>query len=263
MILAIAVAISVFLGVVIGAPLLQSINPGIGLWITEVGLIFGLTSGIVYKSGRDPLRYAGLTRPRASLLLFGFALGLLNYFALVVPIQFAAASFFPPWVRDLFDVSRLLRTQKLGQLVLILSAACLAAPFCEEFVFRGIIQRGFMPPAFPPRRAILLTAVIFSIFHVDPVGFFARVELGALFGLLFFRTRSLWPSIAAHAANNAVSSAIFFIAKGQENAPNEQPSWNAILFMSASGLLLLQGVLWLGRRSGIQLFGPDQGEPAG
>ena len=64
-----------------------------------------------------------------------------------------------------------------------------------------------MPPGRPTARAgLVTTAFVFSAFHLDPVGFLARFELGLLFGLFFFRTGSLWPGIAAHAANNLVST---------------------------------------------------------
>ena len=41
---------------------------------------------------------------------------------------------------------------------------------------------------------MLVTAVIFSAFHFDPVGFVARVEFGVLFGALRLYTGSLWPA---------------------------------------------------------------------
>ncbi len=92
-----------------------------------------------------------------------------------------------------------------------------AAPLREELFFRGFMQRGLAEQR-GPARAIVVTAFVFSAFHLDPVGLAARFELGVLFGLLAWRAGSLWPAIAAHAANNAISSVLFFAAGDAKEA---------------------------------------------
>jgi len=164
------------------------------------------------SSGR--VRYAGVSFPGWRPIGFGFALGAVNFFAIVVPIQFAAQSIAPLWMKEQFDMSHLLENQTPWELAALIGGVGLAAPFCEEFVFRGVLQQGLMSSLSNARRAIAWTAVIFSAAHLDPVGFSARLELGVLFGILFWKTGSIWPGAMAHAANNLVSTGIYFAVKG-------------------------------------------------
>ncbi|HSP81360.1 MAG TPA: CPBP family intramembrane glutamic endopeptidase, partial [Myxococcaceae bacterium] len=75
---------------------------------------------------------------------------------------------------------------------------------------------------------------------------------GVLFGWLVVRTGSLWPSMLAHAANNLVSTALFFTA--EELSPEKQEAAGrgeellAVLMFAALGAIVLWGVLAVGRR---------------
>ncbi|HET9450129.1 MAG TPA: CPBP family glutamic-type intramembrane protease, partial [Aggregicoccus sp.] len=108
-----------------------------------------------------------------------------------------------------------------------------------------------MPPAFSTERAVVVSAVVFSAFHLDPVGFFARVQLGLLFGLLLLRTGSLWPGIAAHSANNVVSTILFFAAGGVE-APVETEAEAGLLgvaLLSMVGMVSFFAMMRAARRN--------------
>jgi membrane protease YdiL (CAAX protease family) len=221
----------------------QILNTAAGIWFTELFVFLGIAWVRVRLSGRDPARYAGLVRPHWPSAAFGFALGVVNFFTLVVPIQFLAQSIAPASWREHWDVTNLFRNQTPLELGVIVLGVVAAAPFCEEFVFRGVLQRGLMPPSLSPRAAVVLTAIIFSAFHLDPVGFPARLELGLVFGLLFLRTGSLWPGMLAHAANNLISTVLYFGLNGTPAAEEAQPSWSGILSVSMLGALLLLGLI--------------------
>jgi uncharacterized protein len=96
-----------------------------------------------------------------------------------------------------------------GTALLLLSAAltCVVAPVCEEFLFRGYIftalcnWKGIWPAA-------AITGVIFGGVHVGSAPVVDLVPLAALgFGLclLYRRTGSLYPCIAAHSLNNSLA----------------------------------------------------------
>ena len=112
--------------------------------------------------------------------------------------DFAAfvASLFPQDDSDLrmFD---LLMNSGLATLV----AICLVAPFLEEMLFRGIILRGFLAH-YPPNTAIILSALLFGISHLNIYQIPGAILIGCFLGWLFYRTKSLWPCIIAHAAYN-------------------------------------------------------------
>ena len=76
--------------------------------------------------------------------------------------------------------------------------------FCEEAFFRGFLQRQF-GRMMNPHLAVWLTAAIFSLIHFQFLGFFSRMVLGGMLGYFMFYSRSIWPSVIAHFAFNAVS----------------------------------------------------------
>ncbi|MCP3143406.1 CPBP family intramembrane metalloprotease [Pyxidicoccus sp. QH1ED-7-1] len=223
----------------------QFLNPAFGIWFTELFVFLALGWVMLRFARWRPAVYTGLTPvPRASTV-FGFLLGVANFFALVVPIQFLAQKVAPEWLTKLFDGSRLFQGQTSVELALILAGVTVAAPLCEEFFFRGIFQKGLTParPA-SPVRALVISSVVFSAFHLDPVGFVARVELGLLFGWLYLRTGSLWPSIGAHAANNAVSSVAFLVAKAMgPEASEAETDPRAVLALAGLGWVALLGLM--------------------
>ncbi|MGE6763365.1 CPBP family glutamic-type intramembrane protease [Corallococcus interemptor] len=243
-VLAAALAFGLF--VTVGA-VTQLLNPAFGVWFTEVFLFLGLAWIMLRRSGYRPAVYAGLTPFLGPATLFGFLLGVANFVGVVVPVQFLAQQVAPSWLREMFDASRLFEGQSPVELALLLGGVSVAAPLCEEFFFRGLFQKSLTPPApASPWRALIISSVVFSAFHLDPVGFLARAELGLLFGWLFWRTGSLWPGIAAHAANNIVSSALFLIAThsglAKDGGSEDVTDWRAVLGLALFGWSALLGL---------------------
>lgn len=232
--------VTLVLFIFVGGPL-QALNVAFGLWFSEVFIFFGAPWVALRLSGRDPVRYAGLPFSGWQAAAFGFLLGVANFFALVVPLQYLALLVTPDWLEELVDPSRIFRDATPVELFFIVAGVGVTAPLCEEYFFRGVFQQGLASRR-PPASAVVLTALIFSAFHLDPVGFLARFELGLLFGFLFLRSGSLWPGVMAHAANNLVSTALYFgfeesIASGEETDPV------GVLLVSGLGLLALSGLL--------------------
>jgi uncharacterized protein len=77
------------------------------------------------------------------------------------------------------------------------------APLTEELLFRGIILRGFQFH-YGKWKAIFLSAVLFSLFHLNPYQFFSAFIGGLILGWLFLETGSLMPCIIAHAFFNSI-----------------------------------------------------------
>ena len=113
----------------------------------------------------------------------------------------------------------------------------LVAPFTEEVLFRGQFLRGFLARYATP-LAIALSAAYFSAMHLNPVQIPATLMLGILSGILYERTRSVWPSIVAHMLNNAVPAMAIFQAGQAKHAAKAalQPAVGAALAMVAAGL---------------------------
>lgn len=115
---------------------------------------------------------------------------------------------------------------------------CIVAPLLEEMLFRGIILRGFLNH-YPADKAILLSAALFGVAHMNVYQGVTATILGWFLGLLFVVTRSLWPCILAHAAYNGCI--YFFYVYGYEPAPNSGYVTGGTLAVS------LLGIYWLHR----------------
>lgn len=82
---------------------------------------------------------------------------------------------------------------------------------CEEVLFRGYLLRNF-EKSMTPVLAIVASGLLFGLYHVRLTQLIPLAVLGMLLAWLTIRTRSIWPAVAAHFANNgsAVLFATFF-----------------------------------------------------
>ena len=75
---------------------------------------------------------------------------------------------------------------------------------CEEYFFRGVVQKGIYSITHNATVAILFSSIFFSIAHVDVYGFLPRIVYGITLGMLFWQSRCIVYPIIAHALNNAM-----------------------------------------------------------
>lgn len=84
------------------------------------------------------------------------------------------------------------------------------AGFCEEFIFRGYLQRQFLALANSASIAIVLQSIVFGLAHLyqgwRPV--LAITVYGALFGILAWRCQNLRPGMIQHAAQDSLSGIV-------------------------------------------------------
>lgn len=87
----------------------------------------------------------------------------------------------------------------------------LLAPFAEEVVFRGAILRSLLASRYSPLVAILISALLFAIAHLNPAQIPHAFLVGILLGWMYWRTGSLLPGMAYHWANNSCAYLIYNI----------------------------------------------------
>lgn len=80
---------------------------------------------------------------------------------------------------------------------------CLVAPFVEELLYRGFLQRS--GDGRRPVVAIAVAAVVFAMLHLQGLQFVGLALFGAAAGVLVWRTGRLGPAIIAHVAFNATT----------------------------------------------------------
>ncbi len=83
-------------------------------------------------------------------------------------------------------------------------AIVIFAPLLEELFCRGILLRGMLFHM-SPAKAILWSALMFGIMHLNPWQAIPAFLLGLLMGWIYWRTNSLWSVILIHFVNNGFS----------------------------------------------------------
>lgn len=127
---------------------------------------------------------------------------------------------------------------------------CIIAPLLEEMLFRGIILRSFLH-RYSRRQAILASAVLFGLAHLNIHQFAVGVIVGCISGWLYERTRSLWPCILLHGAYNSLAMVIYFMLTTQVNDEAWQPPtsfWITASMFAFFGTVLLRRVLAPGQK---------------
>lgn len=77
-------------------------------------------------------------------------------------------------------------------------------PVLEELLFRGAITKALLKQ-YSPVKAILISAVIFGVFHINPAQIIPAFLIGILFGWVYYKTASLIPCILMHILNNSLA----------------------------------------------------------
>ena len=75
------------------------------------------------------------------------------------------------------------------------------APIAEELIFRGLVFRR-MKDFMKPWMAIVLSGLLFGIYHGNMIQFLYASLLGILLSLIYHRTGTLWTPILAHVVAN-------------------------------------------------------------
>jgi uncharacterized protein len=238
-------ALAACLAATLAGFVIERLSPAVGLWFNEVFCILGVAWAVTRWSGRAPAAYTRLTWPGLPAVLFAAALSVANFFGLAAPINAVSQAFAPDTLKDAFDVTHLIDQFSAVDVWLFASAAVVGAAFCEEFLFRGVVQQGLSAAGAHPAEAVFRTALIFALFHLNPVSLLALLELGLFFGLLYHRTGSLLPGMVAHATQNATALGIYFFARHYE-----LPDFGAaqVVGMAGMGCIVLVMLFLLGKQ---------------
>lgn len=120
------------------------------------------------------------------------------------------------------------------------------AAVTEEFLFRGLILRGLLQN-YSVRKAIVVSALLFGVFHILPWQIFGAFVFGAIFAWWFVKTRSLLPGLFGHALNNALPSIMMAIPQLKNSgfvSDGTGPVKFQPLWLDGLGLLLAAAGLW-------------------
>lgn len=88
---------------------------------------------------------------------------------------------------------------------------------CEESLFRGAVQGTL--ERLGTRRAIIITALLFGFYHLNPWVFLPAAFIGAVYGYIVVKTGSIIPAMTAHMINNAAAIIFGYIYKDSPDVP--------------------------------------------
>ena len=126
----------------------------------------------------------------------------------------------------------------------ILLTMALVPAVCEELLFRGFVLNQLLGLE-TRARAILVSAVLFGIFHRHLLLILPAFLAGILFAVMVQRSRSLVPAILAHFTVNAGAVALsnWQVADSVEWLVGKGPVPAAVLAASGIGLFVFGGLL--------------------
>ena len=126
----------------------------------------------------------------------------------------------------------------------ILSIALIPG-ICEEYLFRGVLQKNFYLISKNIHIAVWLSAFFFSALHLQFYGFFPRMLLGVLFGYVYYWSGSIVYPMIAHIFNNFFSLTIFYFSQKGLLNENFEVSVNSSPKIPM-GLIIISTVLFIG-----------------
>lgn len=174
--------------------------------VIQVIILFGMSvllfSAIQKNKVKDTLKFFGYKKISFKAVLISIGIGIIVYF-----LNIFIASFFNA-ILSLFGYSSSTTTNYLDSypfwlfLVNILITAVLPG-ICEETAHRGLLLKGLS--GFGEKKALIISALLFGLMHMNIDQFFYATLIGLLVGYLALICDSIYPAMIVHFMNNALS----------------------------------------------------------
>lgn len=189
--------------------LTQSINLFFGIIVTEVLILVVPNIWFVKKNKLSLKRTWRLNKLSLKNIFIIILITILTYPIAVFfqAIFVALISMIKPLQADSLPIE----LSQVGFLWSVLFVSIIPG-ICEEIVFRGTILRAYEKLGI--KKAIVMSAVLFGLFHFALINFVGPLVLGIVFGIMVYKTNSLYSSILAHSLNNLIALTLnYFLMK--------------------------------------------------
>lgn len=174
--------------------------------IIQVFILFAMSvllfSAFQKNKVKDTFKFFGYKKISFKAVLISIGIGIIVYF-----LNIFIASFFNA-ILSLFGYSLSSTTTYLDSypfwlfLVNILITAVLPG-ICEETAHRGLLLKGLS--GFGEKKALIISALLFGLMHMNIEQFFYATLIGLLVGYLSLICDSIYPAMIVHFMNNALS----------------------------------------------------------
>ena len=200
------------------------------------------------KSRRNRMSYKGLALDNANVAPHGWLLCAVMVMAATLAAGIVgdlSTSWLPPMPEWLENALKGLTT---GSFWVNFICVSIFAPFFEEWLCRGMVERGLLGRGVKPAWAIVLSALFFALIHLNPWQAIPAFLLGCLFGYVYYKTGSLKLTMLMHFTNNT-----FALVIGHIDSLQDAENWMDVLgpgywYCFAASVLLIVLVVLAFRR---------------
>lgn len=114
-------------------------------------------------------------------------------------------------LNKLVDASygNLLSAGNVFEYAIVILVIAVTPAVCEEVFFRGFAQKSY-ELKLKPWGAILITSLVFGLYHFNPYGLVALIALGMYFGFVAYKTESIFVVMVLHFLNNFFSIILYW-----------------------------------------------------
>ncbi|QQS36434.1 MAG: CPBP family intramembrane metalloprotease [Ignavibacteriales bacterium] len=106
--------------------------------------------------------------------------------------------------------AQLFTANSVFELVMLILVIAVTPAVCEEVFFRGYVQRTMERTN--GMKSFIITGIVFGLFHFQPLSLISLSILGVLFSFFYYRSKSIFPSSAAHFTNNFIAIMLLYLS---------------------------------------------------
>ncbi len=139
-----------------------------------------------------------------------------------------------------------------GEYMILMLVISLSAGICEEVFFRGFVLSGY--ERLGKKKAVVISAILFGIFHFNLYNLAGPIVLGLIFGYLVIETNSIYAGMIGHIVNNGFAVTLGFLVNlATELLPDIETAGEAATEISTTVAMASTTILF-GIISAITLF---------
>lgn len=142
------------------------------------------------------------------------------------------------WIPDIMEQSFDILQSGWGGIL----AIAIIGPVLEELLFRGAITKALLQQ-YSPTKAILISALLFGVFHINPAQILPAFLIGILLAWTYYKTGSLIPCILMHVLNNSLAVYLSIQYPEAKNMDDLISGTPYLIILSGAVLLLIGSVL--------------------
>lgn len=140
-------------------------------------------------------------------------------------------------LNELIELPNLIENVLSGMSATVLGALSIAVvgPLAEEVVFRGAIMGYMLRKGSTPTMAIITSALIFGLMHMNPAQIPFATIVGVILGVIYYRTGNIILTSTIHIINNSLAALLM-------NVCDEETKMSDAIGGSTIGIIVASAV---------------------